>query len=96
MVSSLFLENLYQQKRRQMILKSLKEGQSLYEIEEDDIEFMKKIIINKQYALISFREVDSVEVGGGLMPLAIVHDEKKTEVEDLNQELNKRLHEAIK
>ena len=66
-----------------------------YILEPYEKELMEKIKIAKQIPLWSYGAVDDGEIGG-FVPIAMMQDVKKIEVEDSNQEVNKRLSSAIK
>ena len=51
--------------------------------------------VAKQISLWSFRKAQAGEIGG-FVPIAVMQESKKTEVEQSNQEVNKRLSNAIK
>ena len=65
-------------KKRQLILSSLKNDESVYDLSsEEDIEFLKKIIRAKQFNMLSYRIIDESEIGG-FAPIVMMHDEKQT------------------
>jgi hypothetical protein len=51
--------------------------------------------VAKQISLWSFRKAQAGDIGG-FVPIAVMQEGKKTEVEQSNQEVNKRLSNAIK
>ena len=83
-------------KRQQMILVSVKEdGTCPYLLSEKDLELLVKLVEAKQLNLWSYKKAAPGEIGS-FVPIAVMQETKKTEVEVANQEVNKRLSSAIK
>lgn len=86
-------------KRKQLILASLKlqngENYCPYILRESEMELLKKMLVAKQLPIFSFHKANEGDIGG-FVPIAIMHEVKKQEVEQSNQEVNKRLSSALK
>jgi hypothetical protein len=80
-------------------LQSLKEEEEHttcpYILREEDLILLKQIVLSRQLPIWSFHKAEAGDIGS-FVPFAIMHETKKTEVEDSNQEVNKRLATAIK
>jgi hypothetical protein len=56
---------------------------------------LEGLIKAKQFSLWAYRKAEAGEIGS-FVPIAVMQEAKKTEVEVANQEVNKRLSNAIK
>jgi hypothetical protein len=91
----LFFETYIKFKRQALIMTSLQKDYCPYILNAEDLEFMKKIILTKQLQLWTYRKASDGDIGS-FVPLAMMQDIKRQDVEKSNQEVNKRLSRAIK
>ena len=70
-----------------------------YELnDEEDMEFVRKVQKAKQYTLWRYGSgnMDTSEELGSFVPLALMQESRKAEVEEVNKEVNKKLGKALK
>ncbi|TNV73960.1 hypothetical protein FGO68_gene9137 [Halteria grandinella] len=85
-------------KRQSLILASLKLDDANicpYLLKDTDMLLLKRMIVAKQLPMWSFHKAHEGDIGS-FVPIAIMHQAKRQEVEESNQEMNRKLSSAIK
>ena len=79
----MLFEALIRFKRQALILASIKDGQSTYILRDEDLLSLKRMVVGHQIPLWTYRKAREGDIGG-FVPLAVMQDIKKVEVEQSN------------
>jgi len=96
-LAGLLFESFLRFKRQQLILASIDTatGRCPYILRAEDLALLETVVRAQQIALWSFGKAEAGDVGS-FVPLAVMHEVKKGQVEESSKEVDKRLAAALK